>query len=72
MERKEKIQKLKQMFIEDPNLVLITHTLLRMGMEKITLKHKGESLTFTRQELLDYAVEILKELWEETNEGEKP
>jgi len=60
------------MFIEDPNLILITHALLRMGMEEITLKHKGESLTFTRQELLDYAVEILKEIWKETNEGGKP
>jgi len=72
MDTREKLLKLKQMFIEDPNLVLITHALLRMGMEEITLKHKGESLTFTRQELLDYAVETLKELWEETNEGGQP
>ena len=71
-ETREKLIRLKQMFIEDPNLVLITHALLRMGMEEITLKYKGESLTFSRQELLEYAVEILKELWKETNEGEKP
>jgi hypothetical protein len=71
-ETREKLLKLKQMFIENPNLVLITHALLRMGMKEITLKHKGESLTFTRQELLDYAVEILKELWKETNEGGQP
>jgi hypothetical protein len=43
-----------------------------MGMEEITLKHKGESLTLTRKELLEFAVEILKELWEEINEGGKP
>jgi hypothetical protein len=72
MDRNEKLQKLKRLFIEDPNLVLITHALLKMGMEEITFKHKGERLTFTRQELLDYAVEILKEIWEETNEGGKP
>jgi len=72
MDTREKLLKLKQMFIEDPNLVLITHALLKMGMEEITLKHKGESLTFSRQELLDYAVETLKELWEETNEGGQP
>jgi hypothetical protein len=72
MDTREKLLKLKQMFIENPNLVLITHALLRMGIEEITFKHKGEKLTFTRQELLDYAVEILKELWEETNEGGKP
>lgn len=60
------------MFIEDPNLVLITHALLKMGMETITLKYKGEKITFTRQELLNYAVEILKELWQEINEGGKP
>jgi hypothetical protein len=72
MDRREKAQKLKEMFINDPNLVLITHALLKMGMETITLKHKGESLTLTREELLDLALEILKELWEEINEGGKP
>jgi hypothetical protein len=72
MERAEKIQKLKQMFIEDPNLVLLTYALLKMGMENFTFKYKGEVLTLTRQEVIEYAAEIYEDLWKEIFKGGQP
>ncbi len=71
MERKEKTQILKEIFVEEPDRVLLVYALIKMGIETFTFKYKGKTITLSKEELLECAKEIYEQLWKEIFEGEQ-
>jgi thymidylate kinase len=64
-EREEKINKLDRMLTNNPDLVFTLWLEVKAGTPRITLRDGREEITLTREEAIEFSVEILKRFKEE-------
>jgi len=64
-EREEKLNKLNRMLTNNPDLVFTLWLEVKAGNPRITLRHGNEEISLTRDEAIEYSVEILKRFKEE-------